>query len=224
MNEPQHVVERGWWTSLVAPETEPADRAARIAQAGAVLTSLAPVFRPLALEVELCWRELDTGLPARTSIDAPLHLLVADGARGRVTIRPTVVEPPPPRVVPELDAGSIAACIGDAPPPEPGLLLDWLEIRSVAAAVRSLHPAPELTIAELGRAIAPLQPDWFAGPLGDRGYEVWPPGVLTLRAEDRVRFTLVIHWSGWLREGSPEREAIESGIARLRSVGWREDG
>jgi hypothetical protein len=223
VSEPQHIVERGWWTSLSAPETDPAGRTARIAQAETVLSSLAPVFRPLALEVELCWRELDSGLPARTGADAPLHLLVEEGAQDRVTIRPTVAVPPPPRFVPALDAESIAACIVNEPSPGPGLMMDWLEIRSVAAAVRAFEPTPDLTIAELGRAIAPFQPHWFAAPVGDRGYEVWPPGVLTLRAEDRVRFTLVIHWSGWLQEGTPGRAAIESAIARLRSRGWRKD-
>ena len=48
MIETHDIVERGWWTSMSAPETAPADREARIARVQQVLAALAPVLlRPL---------------------------------------------------------------------------------------------------------------------------------------------------------------------------------
>jgi hypothetical protein len=219
----QRIIERGWWTSMSAPETAPADRTARIGQLDTVLTALAPVFRPLALEVELGWRELDTGLPSPSSLDAPLHLLVLEGAQRGVTLRPTVVQPPPPRPVAALDGAAVAACLSDGEPPEPGLLLDWVEVRSVAAAVRAAESVQELRFEELGRAITPYEPHWFAGPVGEHGYEVWPPGLLRVTAQDRVRFTLVVYWSRWLQPGTGERARVEAAIRRLQSLGWEKE-
>ena len=219
----QRIVERGWSTSLSAPETAPTDRGARLAQLGAALTALAPVFRPLAIEVEMGWREEDTGLPSPSSLDAPLHLLAREGAERHVTLRPTVLHPPPPRLVPALDSAAVAACLTDGEPPEPGLVLDWIEVRSVAAAVRSESGVEQLRIEGLGRAISAYEPHWFAGPVGEHGYEVWPPGVLRIRAEDRLRLTLVLYWSEWLRPGTPERASVEAAIGRLREGGWREE-
>ena len=219
----QRIVERGWWTSMYAPETPPADRAARIAQLDAALATLAPVFRPLALEVEMGWRELDTGLPAPESLDAPLHLLVLEGAPGRVTLRPTVLQPPPPSLVPALDGAAIAACLSDGEPPTPGLLLDWMEVRSIAAAVRADERVRELRLEALARSVLAYEPHWFAGPVGEHGYEVWPPASLRVTAQDRVRLTLVVYWSSWLQPGTGERARVEAAIGRLEGLGWRKE-
>jgi len=220
MNETQQIFEHGWWTSLAAPETVPDDREGRLLQVGKVLTALAPVFRPLALEVKLCWRELDTGLPALIFPEPPMCLLVLEGAQPRVAIRPSVAAPPPLVLVPRLDCDAIAACFKNGEPPDSNLVLDWQGIRSLAAAVCSVEPLKTITIEELGRSIPAYEPNWFAGPVGDRGFEVWPPAIMDLSAEERVRFTLVVHWSGWLRQGSRERGAIEVAMSLLQASGW----
>jgi hypothetical protein len=220
MNETQQIIERGWWTVLVAPETTPQDRETRLAQVESVLMALAPVFRPLALEVELCWRELDTGLPAPIFPEPPIRLLVLDGAQSRVAVRPSVAAPPPPVLVPRLDHDAIAACLKNGEPPDSNLVLDWLAIRSLAAAVRAFEPLKTITLEQLGRSIPAYEPDWFAGPVGDRSFEVWPPAELDLRAEGRVRLRLIVYWSGWLRQGSRERGAIEAAMSLLQASGW----
>ena len=220
----QRIVERGWWTTLSAPDTPPADRAARIAQLDGALAALAPVFRPLALEVEMCWREPDTGLPSPSSLDAPLHLLVREGAERHVTLRPAVISPPPPEPVRALDGAAIAACLADEEPPAPGLLLDWMEVRSVAAAVRADDAVREVRLEGLARPIPPFEPHWFAGPVGEHGFEVWPPASLRVSAHDRLRVTLVVYWSAWLQPGTGERERVEAAIARLHGLGWEKEG
>lgn len=219
----QYIDERGWWNSLAAPETLPGDREARLIQAEAVLTALSPVIRPLALEVETCWRELDTGLPAPLYPDEPIHLLVLEPAASGVTIRPTVARPPPAVRVQRLDGKAISDCLCGDESSDPNHMLDWLTIRSVAASVRASEPIDSVTLEEVGRAILPHEPHWFAGPVGDRGFAVWPPAVLTFFAEDRVRFTLLVHWSGWCRDGSPERSAIEGALGELVQAGWAEE-
>lgn len=220
MNEIQRINEPGWWISLVAPETAPHDREGRLDQVENVLTALEPVFRPLALEVELCWRELDTGLPAPIFPEPPMRLLVLEGAQPRIAVRPSVAAPPPPILLPRLDRDAIFACLKSGDSPDTNLVLDWLGIRSLAAAVYTIEPHNTIMLEELGRWIPAYKPNWFAGPVGDQGFEVWPPAVMNLSAEERVRFTLVVHWSGWCRHDSWERGAIDAAMSLLQASGW----
>lgn len=221
MNKIQEIDERGWWTTLIAPETSPHAREERLLQVSNVLTVLAPVFRPLALEVELCWRELDTGLPAPIYPEPPIHLLVLKDSQSRIAVRPSVASPPRPVLLSRLDSDAIAVCLKNGQSPDPNLILDWIDIRSLAAAVRAFEPLETITLAQLGRSIPAYEPNWFAGPVGDRGFEVWPPARVELRSEERVRFTLIVHWSGWLYQGARERDAIEAVMSQLQANGWK---
>jgi hypothetical protein len=219
--ESQELVERGTIATLVAPERPAADRAGRVEQAEHALGAFAPVFRPLALEIERCWREIDVGLPSRTiEPQPPFCMLAASSSLPRATARPTIASPPPFRVVPRLDGTAIASCLEAGAPPDPNLLLDWCSIQTIAAAVRALRPLESFKLHPSGKTIRPYEPDWFAGPPGTTGFDVWPPAKLVLRAEDRVVLTVNVYWSGW-RIGTPESAAFETGIAELESAGWR---
>jgi hypothetical protein len=223
--ETQDLVERGWLATLAAPELEASDRAGRLDQAERAFLAFAPVLRPLALEVERCWRAIDLGLPSRGAYPDPAWcILTSSDAPADVVAKPTVASPPPPRPVPRLDRAAIAECLRDGePPPDPSLLLDWRSIQTIAAAVRALRPLPELRLRPAGRTIRAYEPGWFAGPLGATGFEAWPPAELILRAEDRVVLTLNVYWSGWRSAGTPERAAFEAGIGELERAGWRRE-
>jgi hypothetical protein len=223
MIETQIIDERGWWTLLVAPETEIGDRQGRLVQVDNVLKALSPVFRPLAIEVELIWRELDTGLPSPIDPEQPIQLLVLEKAQPQVAVRSSVAAPPPPLLLSRLDRDAIAECLKNDKPPDSNLVLDWLSIRSIAAAVRACEPIDTIKIEQIGHSIMAYETNWFAGPVGDRDFEVVPPAVMRLHAEDRIRFKLVVHWSGWSRKGSRERDAIEEAVSMLKVGGWKSE-
>jgi hypothetical protein len=219
--ESQELVERGAFAALVAPECGPADREGRLEQADRALAAFAPVFRPLTLEIERCWREVDVGLPSRTAFPDPAFcILTTNFPLAHATARPTIASPPPFCVVPKLDRTAIAACLETDAPPEPNLLLDWCSIQTIAAAVHAFRPLERIKLHPSGEAVEAYEPGWFAGPPGTMEFEVWPPAELILRAEDRVVLTVNVYWSGW-RFGTPESAAFETGVVELERSGWR---
>jgi hypothetical protein len=219
--ESQELVERGAFATLIAPECGPADREGRLEQAERALAAFAPVFRPLTLEIERCWREIDIGLPSRTAFPEPAFcILTTSFPLARATARPTIASPPPFCIVPKLDRTAIAACLETDAPPEPNLLLDWRSIQTIAAAVHTFRPLEGIKLRPSGQTVEASDPGWFAGPPGTTGFDVWPPAELILRAEDWVVLTLNVYWSGW-RFGTPESAAFKAGVAELESSGWR---
>ena len=224
--EAQEIVERGWFAALVAPDAPAAARQERLLQVERALAAFAPVFRPLALQIERCWRDLDIGLPSRSADPDPYCCILASTAAAmRAVVRPTIGAAPPPRVVSELDHDSIAACLREtaAPAPAPNLLLDWRSIRTIAAAVRSFDALEEFVLRPAGMVVRAFEPGWFAGPLGATGFEVVPPAELVFQAEDRVTLTVNVYWSRWRFVGTPERAAFERAIAELEGAGWRRE-
>ncbi|MFZ5445211.1 MAG: hypothetical protein ACOZQL_34795 [Myxococcota bacterium] len=220
--DPQDLIERGWLASLLAPPTRPEDRDARLGQLEEAFTALAPVFRPLALEVERCWRELDPGLPSRDATPQPVCRLVTSlAASSPVVPRPTIANPPSMEIVAALDRRALTACLEDPSPTPPGVLLDWRVIRTIAAAVRSFAPGEEFLLRPAGKVVRALEPGWFAGPLGTSGFEGWPPAQVIFVAEDRVELALHVHWSRWRVPESPERSAFEHALTTLEDRGWQ---
>ncbi len=212
--------ERGWWLNLAAPLTEPEARTARLDQVEAALTALAPVTLPLAVEVERCWRELDTGLPSPQPPEPPIRILASSHLPLGVTFRSTVAAPPVIEQRPALDAPAVRAWLAEDPGQRDGHLLDWCSLRTLAVSVRAAEPLTSLHLAQLGEPIAASAPGHFAGPPGERGFSRWPPLALQLTAEDRVRFRLVVYWSLWSHEGRTERAWLEDAVARLVRAGW----
>jgi hypothetical protein len=216
----QQISERGWRTNLVAPATLPKDRDARLAQMDEVLRTLAPIFQPLALEVEFCWRELDTGLPASTTPEPAAQLMQLDQLSANVTIRSTMNGPFPSVTVATFDRDSIASLLHNAEAPDPNLIFDWQAIRSLAARVYTWDSVDAIRLEQLGQPISAEARHWFAGPVGDRDFAIWPPAKLELRAEDRLRLAVTIYWSGWYFDGSAERKAFEKAFGQLQLAGW----
>ena len=209
---------------LDAPFTGLADRAARLDQRGDALTALAPVMRPLVIEVQLCWRELQTGLPAYVPSPGRRRFAVA-GAVPRVAVRPFWSDPPPLETVETIDRDLIASCLTGAAPPGPDLQEDWLEVNSTAMAVSAFEPFDAIKVDLLEAPVPPYEPSWFAGPISNagEGYEYVAPAQLTLRSEGRVTLKLAVHWSRWLHQMTPEREAVLAGLSRLVDKGWTEE-
>lgn len=216
----QRVNERGWWISLTAPETASVDREGRLAQVESVLDALSPVLRPLAIEIELIWRELDTGLPSPIFPESPVRLLVLEGVQPRVAIRPSVAVTPPTLLLPHIDREAMAACLENGLPPNSSLIMDWWSIRSLAVAACAIAPPELIKLEQIGRPVWPFEPSWFAGPIGHRDFEVVPPAVMQFYAEERVRFRLIVYWSGWSCMDSEERGAIDTAVSRLQVNGW----
>lgn len=217
MSERYRIDERGWWTNLEAPTTAPDDRAGRIAQASEVFDALFAIFRPLVAEIELCWRELGTGLCARAPEPPPPVLLAHE--HFDAFVRPTKIGPLARIAVPRIDGEAIERCF--APKSPEGTVCDWKVIRTIASAARSCEPREALHLEGVDEPVEPWISGWFAGPLGPSGSERWAPAELELNAESTVTLRLIVRWSPWRDAGSPERKVIEGGIEALQLRGWR---
>src|SRR5687768_17461579 len=103
MNDTHRIDEHGWWSMLLAPMTAANDRRGRNRQAIEVFSALAPIMQPLAMEMEQCWRELDTGLVAPDPPSDAIHLLTRAVLPNGVVTRSSYMGPPVVETVPRLD-------------------------------------------------------------------------------------------------------------------------
>ena len=215
---PLHIDERGWWTHLSAPDTEPEQREERTAQLIQLLDALAPICQPLALEISTCWRDLDTGLAALDPWpEPPLHVVVRADARD-LAHASTVAEPPAPRELESFAIPSLLAVVGAEQ--REGHVLDWMGIRSTTVAVRSISPRPALKLEEISEPIHPWRPEWFVGPVAARGSASRPPVDIRFDTEASTTARVGVHWAPWCHWQMPERSQIERALAGLSDQGW----
>jgi hypothetical protein len=58
-----------------------------------VFAAFAPVLRPLAAEVVMCWRSLDIGLPSEDAPWPRRHIFAVVGAQAVIAVRPWYAQP-----------------------------------------------------------------------------------------------------------------------------------
>lgn len=216
--------DRPWVVSLTAPETEVADVAGRRAQVEASLTALAPIVRPLALSVDRCFRELDTGLPAREIEPQPLTAaLVGDLARFGALLRAAQASPPQPSLRDTLNPAIVGAWLeGLCAARESAGIADWRSLHTLAVQVRTEADHVELTgLSRTLTAVREGRSGWVAGPIDEHGFGRWPPMTLRWSAEyGRVSLELSVHWMRWAEPGTKEQGQLQSALAALESSGW----
>lgn len=216
--------DRPWVARLLAPETEVADVAARRAQVEASLTALAPIVRPLALSVDRCFRELDTGLPARGLEPQPsTAAIVGDLARFGAVLRAAQGSPPKPALRDALKPAVVHAWLdGLCAARASAGVADWRALEALAVQVRTEADHVELT--GLSRTLAAVREGragWVAGPIDQQGFGQWAPMRLQWSAEyGRVELQLTVHWMRWAEPGTEEQGMLQSALASLESRGW----
>jgi len=217
------IEDRAWSESLTAPLTEADDVEGRLNQLEAAFQALHPMVRPLAVEVETCWRELETGLPARNTYpDPPVRVFVEPGVPEGVVVLPATAGPPPIVSVPSLGPKALHALVGAERAQRPGLVLDWVRCETLTVAASTSEPISALRTRQLG-VVQAFEPGWFAGPIDKLGYRLLPPIRIWLFADASVTMTIVVHWSYWARANSKERAFLEAACERLDRAGWVRD-
>lgn len=216
--------DRPWVASFTAPETDIADVAGRCAQVEASLTALVPIVRPLAISVDRCFRELDTGLPAR-GVDPgpPIAMLAGDLARFGAVLRPAQAAAPTPTLRDALNPAVVREWLqglsrdhGLAGP------ADWRRLETLAVQVKTEAEHVELTgLSRTLDAVRDGREGWVAGPVDNHGFGRWPPIALRWSADyGRVSLEISVHWMRWAEPGTPEQILLTTSIADLESRGW----
>jgi hypothetical protein len=214
----------GWRRYLQGPETD-GEFARRDEIALTALSELSSVVRPLLIEIRDCHRD-ENGNPVSEEEPNPLVRILMDArAEGRVVLRPKWSNPPQPIVVPELDLETLRRHLAERRAAPPGLRFDWRYLYVIAGAVRSLTPRDELRFKNLPGPIAPLENDWFAGPVGDEGWENIPPMRIHIFSETiNIELSTSVHWPPWCLPESEEGKLFNSALDKLVAQGWTEPG
>ncbi|WNG43197.1 hypothetical protein F0U60_03095 [Archangium minus] len=196
-----------------------------------VIEALAPVVRPLAV---------DLGLVCQTR-GIPLFVPDVPPRVPAVHIREEVV---PPRVsiesiyevgssfsvVPRLTRETLARWCADAlaqEPPGPDYLVTFEELVCTQARARLFEEKPErgLTLRDGGghtwEAPLELRHDgvWVAGPLEDRPMDA-PASFRITNLEGRLDAHVQIGWALWDQPGTPEHQAMQEALKRIAAQGW----
>lgn len=217
--------DRPWTVMFLAPETAIADVSGRCAQVEACLSALAPAVRPLALSMQRCWRELDTGLLARGVDPEPaLAMLVGELDRFGAVLRPAYAEPPTPALRGALTPSVVRAWLGGLSATKgPAGITDWCTLESLA--VRVSTPADRLELTGLSRtldAVRDGRDTWVAGPVDNHGFGQWAPIHLRWSAESaRVSLEVSVHWMRWAESGNPEQTRLAGALAAVEQAGWQ---
>ncbi len=216
--------DRPWVVSFTAPETEVADVAGRRAQVEASLTALAPIVRPLAISVDRCFRQLDTGLPAREIEPQPSTAgLVGDLARFGAVLRAAQASPPKPSLRDALSPAIVGAWLDSlCATREAAGIADWRSLDTLAVQVRTEADQVELTgLSRTLTAVREGRGGWVAGPVDEHGFGRWAPMALRWSAEyGRISLELSVHWMRWAEPGTKEQDMLQSALAVLESSGW----
>lgn len=216
--------DRGWTWTLSAPLIESSEqRSQTLQQAADAFDAFRPVMRPLAVEIQFCFWEAETGLPSG-DVDWPrpwLMKLVDTASVGRVTARTLFAGPAEERAVSAIDRSALLSSFAGVVPAVPNRVLGFRTIVTEAVALRTSVPATSILLKPWGREFPAFEPGWFAGPHDTAGWGAVPPAQLTLDTQwGRISLELIVHWTHWLRRGSPERAAFEAGLRQLKSKGW----
>jgi hypothetical protein len=178
---------------------------------------LAPVVRPLAVEISFGPLDPDTFRVAR--IEETRRIAVRDLPDGVVDAS-DFADPPEPLLVDELTADVLTQALT---PPQP----DW-DIAKVRASVTAARiTATDLTIEQLpSRPVPEIEFDgdrWVVGPLDAQGLRLLPPIALTWRQEygDVVLFVEAF-WSPWWRTDTPEHAGLRAVEQALTAAGFPE--
>lgn len=217
-----HINDRGMAYLLDAPWKEPSDREARLAQLEEAFVALAPIVRPLAVEVAYCWRDLEVGMPS-VDRDRSVRVLAVESLPPGTVVEPTRASVSVERVE-RIEPGALRAWVAAPGGERPGEILDWLTVTTLAVAVRTADLVTEVRMADLERPIPAFAPGWFSAPVGVPGpgfYTRLLPILVELRTDNGfVSLEVLVHWALWFESGRPERAMLDHALATLCALGW----
>ncbi len=213
---------RGRTYHLEASGSDPGGREKRLDRIRELFTALAPVLRPLAVQVEYAWRDLVTSAES-DDLDCPddaLIVLAEDPWPADVALSPRSRIPLPITRVPSLSPDSLRALVASRGGEFAGAQLDWFKLRTIAVALRTSEPVTALLLGDPSEKIDSLEPGWFAGPRGLYQYDAIPPVDLELRSDHGdVDLRMTVHWTRWYDDG-PDNELIWDAVRDLETLGW----
>lgn len=184
-------------------------------------SELSRIVYPLALQIAYVYRDEHMFPAARA--EPTNRILLAAKAVGRVSAFPVLQHPEPPFIVRDLGPETLREQLWNCKPAPPGLLLDWTQVETLAVAVRRVSPAPELRFRNLKNPVLPLEDDWFAGPVGEQGWERDPPARIALESDDpSITLRTSMHWPPWSDPESPEGRLWNQALDALVARGWTE--
>jgi hypothetical protein len=196
----------------------------------AALQELREVVEPLAADLALVCSEREERWPQSAALPPrPFWHLRVSGLTLPLPIAPKFVDADVSEIV-RLDRTGLQQWIEHAlaqPCEDPGALTAWAEVSIPASGVRLYRDVrtPALTMrSEEGAIDAPVHVDdnrlsWVWGPVEPASSS--PPMDLAFYSEGGVlSLKIHVHWSWWTTAGSPERQALDRALERIRASGW----